>query len=248
MVHEISQFDIPDRQLLETNAQPRAGIRSDIGEAKITRTIFGGARIRVVRERDKKLRAWLLAALAVMALAAAAWQGWIALQKSELLVAPPPLSERIRVSAPVFQPEDVAPSATSRSERNKQRTPTQILIDSMTNRRPPAPQQPIGLKSPEQKAAKQDTAQPSITGKPLKASPATNLNSSKDQTDLQQPARMSAAIHSAAPADATPPATQTTANKPAAVAPAAEPMDKEDNPALSSSGNNQPSEPANAKP
>ena len=77
MRHEISQFDISDRQLLATNAQPRVVRLMDIGEAKITRTIFGRTRVRVTRERDKKRRTWLLAALAVMALAAAAWQGWI---------------------------------------------------------------------------------------------------------------------------------------------------------------------------
>src|SRR5450756_2656023 len=89
MGHEISQFDIPDRQLLATNAQPRVDRLMDIGEAKITRTIFGRTKVRVIRERDKKRRAWLLTALAVMAIAAIAWQGWIALQQMQS--APPPL-------------------------------------------------------------------------------------------------------------------------------------------------------------
>lgn len=76
MGHEISQYDIPDRQLLATKAQSRAGMGEDIGEAKIIHTIFGRAKVRVIREQDKKRRAWLLATLVVMALAAAAWEGW----------------------------------------------------------------------------------------------------------------------------------------------------------------------------
>ena len=159
MVHEISQFDIPDRQLLAGNKQPGLEILTDIGEAKITRTIFGGARVRVVRERDKKRRAWLLSALAVMALSAGAWQGWVALQRSELLVAQPPLSERIKVSAPVFNQEDAIPTDNASSSKRKQRTPTQILLDSMATHRPPEPQQMVD-KASGGNAAKQ--AAPSI--------------------------------------------------------------------------------------
>src|SRR5665811_708237 len=122
MGHEISQFDISDRQLLATNAQPRVDRLMEIGEAKITRTIFGRTKVRVIRERDKKRRAWLLTALAVMALAAAAWQGWIALQQMQSAAPPLPLSERIRVSAPVFQSEGI--NATPSSGRDRQRTPT----------------------------------------------------------------------------------------------------------------------------
>jgi hypothetical protein len=49
MGHEISQFDIQDRQLLAGNPRPRAGIVTNLGEAKITRTIFGRAKVRVVQ-------------------------------------------------------------------------------------------------------------------------------------------------------------------------------------------------------
>jgi hypothetical protein len=229
MVHEISQFEIPDRQLRASKAQPEAGLWSDIGEAKVTRTIFGRARVRVIRERDKKRRAWLLAGLAVMAVAAAAWQGWVALQQSGLLAPQLPLSERIKVSPPVFQPEDIAPSAASPSARDRQKTPTQIVLDNMATRRPPPPQ-PLGLKASGQMAAKPFTPQPSSASKSQTAPLATSSSSSKDQTEMQQPAA------------------QPAANTPAAVAPLAEPSIKEGASTSSPAGNNQPPDPIKAQP
>jgi hypothetical protein len=246
IVHEISQFDIPDHQLLATNARQRVGMSTDIGEAKITRTVFGRAKVRVIREQDKKRRAWLLMALAVMAVAAAAWQGWIAFQQMQSAAPPLSLSERIRVSAPAFQPEYIP--AAPPSVRDRQRTPTQIVIDNMTTRREPAPQQPPGLMATGQNAAEPVTTQPLTASKPQMASLATNDNASKNQTDMQQPAKPSAPIQPEAPAVATPPATQPAANKPADVAPRAEPLIKGDTSTQSPAGDNQPPGSVNVQP
>jgi hypothetical protein len=136
MVYEISQFDIQDRQLLTSEAHPKPGIWMDIGEAKITRTIFGRPRVRVICERDRKRRARMLWALAVILAGAAAWQGWIALQRALNAPPPLPLSARIRISPPVIDSEDFTPAA----KREKSRT--QILLEGMATRRPPEPQQP----------------------------------------------------------------------------------------------------------
>jgi hypothetical protein len=251
MVHEISQFDIPDRQLLASNKQTGLDILTDIGEAKITRTIFGRAKVRVVRERDKKLRAWLLSVLAVMALSAAAWQGWVALQRSELLVAQPPLSERIKVSAPVFNTEDAIPSDNASSSKRKQRTPMQTLLDSMATHRPPEPQQVID-KAPGQNAAKPAAAQPSVAGKPPKAlatnsSLAGNLPE-KNQTDLQHPSGLPAPVHPAATADAASPDTQLKAEKAAADAPPADSIIRGDTLPLSPQGGTEPSGTSGSQP
>lgn len=249
MVHEISQFEIPDRQLLAANAQPGVGMWTDIGEAKITRTIFGRAKVCVIRERDKKRRAWLLTALAVIVLAAAAWQGWIAWQQMQSAAPPLSLNERIRVSAPVFQSEGI--NATPSSVRDRQRTPTQIVIDSMTTLREPPPKQPLGLKASRQMAENPDMGEPLTASKPLTANPqavATNSSSAKNQADMQQPPKLSATTQLAAPAVATPPATQPAANRPAAVAPRAKPLIKEDASTLSPAGGNQPPGPVNAQP
>ena len=252
MGHEISQFDIPDRQLLATNAQPRVSMPADIGEAKIIHTIFGRARVRITRERDKKRRAWLLAALAVTAITAAAWQGWIVLQQNGPLAAPPPLSARIRVSAPTIQPENIPPTPTPPSVRSKPVTPLQTEINKLATSQMSAPQPPPGLKAAGPMAAKPVTAQPLIANKPQTASLAANNNPSKDQTDKPLPPGLSAPVQPAAPAVATPRATlpvaQAAASSPAAVAPLAAPLAKENTPTLSPAGDNQPSDPVNAQP
>ena len=243
MWHEISQFDIPNRQLLAKNAQSRMGMWMDIGEAKITHTIFGKAKVRVIREQDKNRRAWLLTALSVTALAAAAWQGWIALQQTELLqsAAPPlPLSERIRISAPDSHPANILISAIPPSISSKPGTPSQTEINNPATNRKSAPQQAPGLQAAGPMAAKPVTAQPLTASKPLTAKPqatplAAHNNSPKNQTDLQQPPILSAPIQPTAPTDATPPATQ-----PAANTPPAEPLIEGDTSTLSAAGGNQP--------
>lgn len=233
MVHEISQFDIPDRRLLEPEAQPKAGIWMDIGEARVTRTIFGRPRIRVVCERDKKRRAWMLAGLAVILICAAGWQGWAALQR--VLNAPPPLplSARIRVGPPVFDSEDFTPAT------RKQKTQTQILLEGMATHRPPEPRQ-----SPV-------TATGKIAAKPANAplaskemAPLDAHNSSlTDQAGMPQPApRLKARAAAASPA------ARPAANKAAAVAPAAQPLVKEDAAAQPPAEDHQPPAPATTKP
>ena len=240
MRHEISQFDISDRQLLATNAQPRVVRLMDIGEAKITRTIFGRTRVRVTRERDKKRRTWLLAALAVMALAAAAWQGWIEFQQMQSAVPPLPLSARIRVSAPVFQPENIAP--TPALERGKSETLLQTEINSLVASPNMLPQRPPVLNATKPMAVKPATAKPLITSKSLTANPqaashATNNNSPKNQTDMQQPPMLSDPIQLEAPTVAASSARKPAANKPATVVPLVEPIIKGDTSTLSPAGN-----------
>ena len=243
MGNETSQYDIPDRLLRVTNAQSRVDKRKDIGEAKITHTIFGGTKVRVIHERDKKIRAWLLTVLAVTALAAAAWQGWIALQQSELAAHRLTSSEKIRVSPPVFQPEDVAPSDTASSRKSKQKTPSESVFDSMTTRRPPRPP-PIGLNAADAQPVK---AQPLAASKPQTSSIATNNNSSVIQTD-KQPPKLSAPIQPAASTASTPAASQSAADKPAADTPPVAPLVKEKTSTASSTGNSQISAPATVQP
>jgi hypothetical protein len=150
MGHEISQFDIQDRQLLAGNPRPRAGIVTNLGEAKITRTIFGRAKVRVVHEHDRKRRAWLLAILMVTAIAAAAWQGWIIFQKMQNVAPPVPLSERIQVSAPIFRPAHIAP-AESHPSRRESESLMQTEIDGLLSG--PLPRHPPGWPPSEKPVA-----------------------------------------------------------------------------------------------
>lgn len=216
MGHEISQFDILDRQLLATNSQPRVSIMSDIGEAKITRTIFGRAKVRVIREQDRKRRAWLLTALVVTVIAVAAWQGWIIFQRMRYIAPAVPLSERIQVSDPVFRPAYIAPDPHPSKQKSVSLIQTEIngLLSG------PLPRHPPGWKP----TAKPVTAEPLVANKPQTTSFATTNNASMNQTDRQQVLKPSAAIKPVAATVATTP--QHAADIPAAVVPLAGPLAK----------------------
>jgi hypothetical protein len=242
MGHEISQFDIPDRQLMASRGQ--SGMWSDIGEAKITRTIFGRAKIRVVREKDKILRAWLLAALAIITLSISVWQGWVALQQSKLLADVPPLSERISVSAPVFHPEIMPPAKSV--GRGRSESLIQTEIDSLVaspNRLPPRPSGLLSAKPVE----KPVTAQSAIAINPQATPPATNSGSSQNQSNPQPHPKVSVTVQPATPAVAKPAAVQPAENNPAPVAPPAEPLTNNDNSKPSSASNDQQATTDNAQ-
>ena len=104
MAHEISEFDIPDRQLLAAAVHTRASGWTEIGEAKVVRTMFGGARVRVIREQDQVRRLWLYAMLAAAVMVAIAWQAWVVIQQNEDAQSNVPPALSIRVSPPKFEP------------------------------------------------------------------------------------------------------------------------------------------------
>jgi len=253
MVHEISQFDITDRQLLARDPQSNLGKRNDIGEAKVTHTIFGRAKVRIIREQDKKRRTWLLSLLAVLALAAAV-QGWLASRQPEQ-VATLPQRERVYVSPPAFLPEYLPFPAATPPVANKPIPPAPIETGKLAASQKSAPQQASGLKASVpsgQVAAQPVTAQPLVAIKPQPAPIATSNSSLKNQTNVQQPPKLSPTKQPVAPVVAAPrvnlPAVQLPASSPADVAPHAEPVVKESAPAQSSPGGNQPPAPVNAQP
>jgi hypothetical protein len=81
MSEQSSQPDLQDRQLIP--ARSRVSLSREIGDAVITETIFGNARVRIIRKNDKFHRAmWLLALAGAGIVAAAAWQSWVVSQQS----------------------------------------------------------------------------------------------------------------------------------------------------------------------
>jgi hypothetical protein len=253
MSSDLSQFEIPGSRLLATNSQPRADIRTDIGEAKITQTIFGRAKVRVIRKQDKTRHAWLLTLLVVTVVAAASWQGWVALQQMQNTVTLP--IETVRVSAPVFQPEYIPLPALSPLQVGKPGMPPQAgssdLIFSLKN----TPQQTPAFQPVVQVAAKP----PLIESKPQtdkpQAAPATN-NPVKSPAVMQQPRKPLPARRPvtptvvAKPAVTQPasPAPSTTQSIAPAVAPQAQPSSKETAPASSPAITNQSLAPVNIQP
>ncbi|MGA7595087.1 MAG: hypothetical protein WCA64_07815 [Gallionella sp.] len=237
MGYEISQFDITDRQLLASDPQPKTAKTSDIGEAKVTRTFFGRARVRVIRAQDRKRRTWLLTVLMAIAAALAAWQGWVVVQRVENEPPPVPLSERISVSPPTFRPELVAPDPHPSYRRPESLIQSEIdgLLSGPLPRHPPP-----GLKASVKAAEK-----PAESG-PDQSAPAVAVNSAEaNDSDLQQPGTQQqgtppVAIPSAAKIVAATP-------KPATGQPArlAEPSASEN--AAAPTNNGQPAGPAKAQ-
>jgi hypothetical protein len=198
MSHEINQLDIPDRQLLATRSQPRVSMSREIGEAQITHTIFGRAKVRIIRKNDGVKRTFWLAALALLAIAAVIWQGWFTSQLSEPLPGsdlPIPANAMVQESVPVAQTENISPFAILQPEPDKPGAPTQIETKHPAISQKSVPQQPQGLKAAEQKAvqlvvdlpmpvaaqAKPTTPQPKQVKVQAQPNSALSVTSSKQQ-------------------------------------------------------------------
>ncbi len=260
MWYEISQYDIPNRQLLATNRKPGADRWTEIGEVKITHTIFGKAKVSVTREQDKKRRKWLLAVVVftVTALVAAVWQGWISLHPGKLFqseTAPLPSSEGEGAKAPYFHPDYLGPYAIPPSLENKPLTLPQNIATNPAASHVTAP--PLLLKASEPIAAKPVVPQPLPASKPQTSSSQTSIpqaatlatgnNSAQNQTNLQQPPKPSTPIQPAAPA--THPAIPPAIRIPEAVVPPVKPLIEENTPNQAPAGDdNQLAEPAKQQP
>lgn len=162
MGREIGQFYIPDRNLQESSSPSNVNVWTDIGEAKINQTIFGKAKVNVIRKQDRKRRAWLWATLALTAIAAASWQGWVTYQLRLRAAPPPSLSESIKVSPPVFQSVNSPLVAAPPAPQVKPRMPPLLAPNSLpasltknTN--------PVKNKIPMQQPLKSTVATPAAT-------------------------------------------------------------------------------------
>jgi len=240
MGYEISQFDILNRQMLAGKPQPGSGKVSDIGEAKVTRTLFGRAKVRVMRDQDRKRRAWLLAILFSAAAAAAVWEGWVIFQRVGHKPPPVPLSERIWVSPPVFRPAHIAPDP--HQSKQKPETLIQSEINSLLSG--PLPRHPPpGLKAKSIIAEKRIASESIIKNKPLAESAGTTKTASVSKSG--QPDNQSAAISPAAKIVASTP--QPSVNQPAEPVQVANPLVKGGAATASPTGNDQPPDPSNAQ-
>ena len=201
MAHEISQFDIPDRQMLVIGRQPKIIKPTDIGNAKITNTFFGNAKIRVTCQKDRNRRVWLISALLLTLVFAVSWQMWLESQQADLGEASrPSLSSSIRVSAPVFLPEYSPPPENTRLSKRNPKTPTEILLNDLSTRRPPPPSSP-----PTPTVAVVPVAAPVVASIPATASTSNQLNKQPNQslntnsTGTQQPSTSKVSVPPHAP-------------------------------------------------
>ena len=242
MKQENIQLDIPDRQLLSPNA-PQS-VWTEIGEAQVTHTIFGRAKVRIIRKNDNIRSAlWLLLAAA---LAVAAWQGWVAFQPGEPQQnsdSISPANEKEPGNKPAAQPEIIAPPAARPEVKSEPVIPpqTEVLKQVINqNRALHQPgmqgkvQQPANPVAPHSKPVPVQHKPIAIQPKPVTPqSPALNNNSSLIPGEKPLPAKLAPTPHPAVQPLVTPrplPAAQSSASSPAAAVTLASPIGKEETP------------------
>jgi hypothetical protein len=230
MSTENSQFDISGIQLRESKTQPRVSLSREIGEAQIVHTIFGRAKVRIIRKHDQARRTLVqgVAVVAGVVLIAVVVQGWFASQQTETVQneeLSPSANEEAQASSPASPTENIVPSVILPKSEPIARTPAiskpSIIQESM-------PQQSGGLMDAGQKTVKPGAVQPkpvTIKPKPVMPEPAASKpqtapvtasnNALKNQTD--KPAAVLPAKRK--PAVTTPAVVQPAASNPAATAP-----------------------------
>ena len=130
MTHDVNQLDIPDRELLAGGARPN--VWTEIGEAKITYTLFGRARVRIIRKHDNTRRILWLAAITVIVIAAAVWQGLLTQHQTEPVQSedlPPPAQAKAKAGPPAFQSENIASPAIPPAAIKEPDTQAQVEFD-----------------------------------------------------------------------------------------------------------------------
>lgn len=175
MTHEIGQFNDLKLQPLSSGRQSKKNTWTDIGEAQITHTIFGKARVRITRKNDRVRRSLLFAVMTISAALAAIQQGWISIQQTELQQSAVTklgwsFAEPIR-SLAVPPVSASLMDATSAAKGKPVALPQPETRNAPIAQKSAPPQQPI--KTPETVAAKLATPQPLSVSRPQAAAPAT---------------------------------------------------------------------------
>lgn len=250
MSHEISQLDIPDRELLASNAQP--SVWTEIGEAQVTHTIFGRAKVRIIRKHDNHHVVFWLTGIVAAAIAIAFWLGLFTPQQTEPVQneETPPIRAKAKVSPPA-QSENIVSPALPPAAIKEPNTQAQIEIDKPAIIPKSAPQPAKDLQSPELQTAKPLAPQPKplmvqkkpvvaqpkpVTSRPLavgkpQTAPSAAGSSATNQMEVSPPAKPLPLQPMAAPVVATPRATPAqSASSPAAVIQLSAPLVKEETP------------------
>lgn len=136
MNQQNSEFEISGIQLRESKTQPRVSMSREIGEAQIVHTIFGKAKVRIIRKHDKMRRAlWWAGVAGAAAIAAVAWQqGWFAPQQTEpqqsadaLPAASPEAQSSVAASNSLFPAASAVGGATAPEEPVFQTLPQKLI-------------------------------------------------------------------------------------------------------------------------
>lgn len=105
-----------------SDTQPRIGKWTEIGEVKITQSMFGKVKVQVVTEQNDHLRNWIIIVVLLFAFSVAAWQAWQAWQQPEVISnaeskSPDDFIEKEKL--PASQPEKIttAPGSGQRDSK-----------------------------------------------------------------------------------------------------------------------------------
>ena len=235
MEHEISQFEIPSRRLLATGIPQGLRTLTDVGKAKVAQTIFGKAKVLVIREHARNRHRFLLAAAITTAIVAIA-AGQLSQSDEQPVVEDnsPPLNEKVQISAPTFRPEFVAPSISQSASEATRRTPPPVE-SRMAIRMEPAPQRPPALKSTAPAAAKAESPETVVTSKPKTGVVAASSNLPVKRSETTPPVESPAAIKPPVSEDAMPPEEHAEAGEQQPDIELADPLTESSEPASASS-------------
>lgn len=276
MAYEISQFDLASRQLLISGTRPAPKTCTEIGNAKVTQSIFGKARVRIICAHDRIRRVRMLSTILAVTIAGAIWQltehgDKLFGNASESIIA------TVQVSPPAFMPEYIGP-AESALRKQSPRTPSEAEIYQLATRPLPRPQPNMSLANPiaadPAVAQPQSADAPQTTAAPKAVPPAAplvqqtaprtpsptapgaippaaaplvaNNAAAKIPAAPQQLPKPVAVTQTATPIVAAPAAAQPAASKPAP--PAAAPSINANTPANAPVSKIQPSAPASTHP
>ena len=120
MGQDTGQIDISDRQLLTSSSQAKASEWTDIGQAEVFHTIFGKAKVRIVRKNDKMRR--VLYWLAIIAIVSIAGEAWFLFQRpgiDQVESFPPRLNTKSDMSEPISKPESSTILSVKNTEKNE---------------------------------------------------------------------------------------------------------------------------------
>ena len=172
MSYESGQLDAIDRQMMDAGAPQKASEWTEIGEAEITYTISGKAKVRIKRKHDKMRQVVFLCF--ILAIAILAWQGWGFYDRTEQQAIVPD-------SAPIKSTGVDSEQASSPTEKNVESNPDQPTINKIDEQQ----QNQDVKKEAKQTAMKPFVRQPMVVMRPQPASAATNSSPSINQTDTQ---------------------------------------------------------------
>lgn len=196
MQYDMERFDQP----LVDEAQPKAHVWTDIGEAEVEHSIFGKARVRVHRKQDEIRGAVRWTLLTVVIVFGAVWLvNGVSRQPAIVLVAPTepvvalPTPE-VQQSVPVQKPRVIPPVAVRKPVPQLQAASAPVAARPLTS----APVAVSGASAPAVARPAPVAPRPVAMGAPLAVKPIAPAAqaTSAGPADLQAPAVASSAVTS----------------------------------------------------